>query len=204
MNVLFLGCHCDDIELGCGGTISRFNKKWRIHCHVLSQTGLGGFKMKGICRRAMKDIGVSSVSFSNFTPSCFQESRQEIWRTMNDLGDHFSPDIVFSNESDEHQDHKVAWEEVSRNFRKSSIIQYRIVRSSISFAPNAFVPLEKNNVRAKCRALRRYEAVYDKNYLKRQNIVSQLRSEGIYIEAKYCESFCAKKIIANKHCGFDL
>lgn len=204
MNVLFIGCHCDDIELGCGGTISKFRKKWKIHCHVLSDKDLIGRDLRSTCRDSLKIVGVKNVSFSSFRPSFFNEERQEIWKTLNSLNEEIKPDVVFSNEDDEHQDHKTACEETLRNFRNSSIIHYKIPRSAISFSPNLFVELTKKDVDAKCSALVKYKKIYGKNYLSRKNLMSQLRFFGIYPEMDYCESFNAKRILSRKHSPFNI
>lgn len=204
MNVLFLGCHCDDIELGCGGTISKFRHKWNIHCHVLSDKDLVGRDLKSTCCKSLKKIGVKNVSFSSFKPSHFHEKRQEIWSTLNSLDEEIKPEAVFSNENDEHQDHKILYEETLRNFRKSSIIQYTISRSSNSFNPNIFIELSKKDVKSKCSAVLEYRKLYNKNYLSKKSVVSQLIFFGIHQEMKYCESFNAKKIISRKHSNFNI
>ena len=204
MNVLFLGCHCDDIELGCGGTISKFRHEWKIHCHVLSGKDLIGRDLRATCRKSLEKIGVKSVSFSSFRPSNFHEERQEIWRTLNCLDEEIKPEAVFSNEDDEHQDHKILCEEILRNFRRSSVIQYKISRSSSSFSPNVFIELDKKDVKSKCSAILEYEKIYGKNYLSKKSVMSQLRFFGIHPEMDYCESFNAKRIISRKHSHFNL
>jgi LmbE family N-acetylglucosaminyl deacetylase len=197
--VLFVGCHCDDIEIGCGGTISRFRDRWDILCHVLSSTCFGGGEdLKKVCRKSMKTIGVSKVSFSSFDPSHFQELRQKIWESIREIKDEFRPDFVFTHENDEHQDHGVASDETIRNFRRSSIIQYPIARSSFCFSPNMFVSLKKKDIEAKKKALAEYDKIYDKNFLKKKNVEAQARCSGLYFEMKYCESFFARSILVGE------
>lgn len=204
MKALFVGCHCDDIELGCGGTINKFREKWDIYCHVLSDRDLEGKDLKGTCRKSLEKLGVKKISFSSFKPSFFHEQRQEIWKALSLLDEEIRPDVVFSNENDEHQDHGTAFEETLRNFRRSSVIQYRIPRSSSSFSPNLFVELSKKDMEVKCSAIEEYEKLYGKNYLSKKSVVSQLVFFGIHPEMDYCESFNAKRILSRKHSPFNI
>lgn len=195
--VLFLGCHCDDIELGCGGTISRFRHEWDIHCHILSHSGIGDetADLKGICRRSMKKLGVKKLSFSPFKPSLFHQDRQKVWEVLREINDNNPPDIVFVHEDDDHQDHQVAWLESNRAFgRRCGLIQYQIARSSQHFHANLFVALQRKHLKSKQNALSEYREVYDKNYLKKRSIRAQALSAGLYVEKKYCESFMIKRL----------
>lgn len=201
MKVLFLGCHCDDIELGCGATIHHFRKKWDIHCLVLSKKGLHNKfpKLYKNCQKAMKELGVKNLEFANFETGYFQETRQQIWEKLNEIDLRIKPDLVFSQEKDDHQDHKVLWNETKRNFRKSSLIQYTVMRSSIGFVPNLFFELNKKDLKAKIKSLKNYKMYTNsKNYFTPLNTEASLRNSGIYIESEFSESFKIKKLIFNE------
>jgi LmbE family N-acetylglucosaminyl deacetylase len=207
MKVLFLGCHCDDIELGCGATIHHFKKKWDIYCLVLSKKGLHNKfpKLYKNCQKAMKELGVKNLEFANFKTGYFYETRQKIWEKLNEINLRIKPDLVFSQEKDDHQDHKVLWDETKRNFRKSSLIQYTVMRSSIGFIPNLFFELNKKDFKAKTKSLKNYKMYTNsKNYFTKLNIEASLRNSGIYIESEFSESFKIKKLILNeKHSNFN-
>ena len=201
MKVLFLGCHCDDIELGCGATIHHFRKKWDIHCLVLSKKGLHNKfpKLYKNCQKAMKELGVKNLEFANFETGYFQETRQQIWEKLNEIDLRIKPDLVFSQEKDDHQDHKVLWNETKRNFRKISLIQYTVMRSSIGFVPNLFFELNKKDLKAKIKSLKNYKMYTNsKNYFTPLNTEASLRNSGIYIESEFSESFKIKKLIFNE------
>ena len=196
MRVLFLGCHCDDIELGCGATIHK-KKTWNTTCVVLSSTGLKNSypDLSTHCRAAMLDIGVKDVRFFDFPPSFFPYHRQEIWETLNKINDEIKPDIVFTQEEDDHQDHTVLAQETRRNFRYSSVIRYTVMRSCMGFMPNLFVTLSNADMEAKIKALGHYSMYKNKNFFRPENVEAQLRASGVYLDEEFVEAFQVEKML---------
>jgi len=48
MNILAIGAHPDDIEFGCGGTLSKYSEKGhKVYMLVLSKGDKGGILMSG-------------------------------------------------------------------------------------------------------------------------------------------------------------
>ncbi len=199
-NVLFLGCHCDDIELGCGGTINHFSKKWDISCAIFSTSGLNGkYKnLKETSEKSLNYLGVNKIKFFKFKTGFFSKKRQKIWEKLNNLNLKNNPDIIFVNQKDEHQDHGVLNDEAVRVFRKKTIIEYNIIRSSLNFESNLFISLNECDVKAKLKSLSFYKMYNEKNYFNKNNLKSHLRNNGIYIESDFAESFKIKKFILNE------
>lgn len=196
MRVLFIGCHCDDIELGCGATIHK-KKNWEKTCVILSSTGLKNQhpNLHTLCRAAMLDLGVKDVRFFNFPPSFFPDHRQEIWEVLSKINDEIKPDVVFTQEEDDHQDHTVLAQETRRNFRYSSVIRYTVMRSCMGFIPNLFVPLSKIDLEAKIKALEHYNIYKNKNFFSSENVEAQLRASGIYLDEEFVEAFQVEKML---------
>ena len=196
MKVLFIGCHCDDIELGCGGIIRKFSQDWNIHCLTLSQSYSVVFDeeksrrlsgLKETSEKATAYLGAAEANHMNFPVGFFSDHRQEIWKTLNAQSGY---DLVFTQFGDEHQDHSTLYNESIRNFRTTSLLAYSITRSCFDFHPTAFYPLSREDLDAKLKALSYYSSMYDdKNYFDPKNVEAEARMRGIYIQEEFAEAF---------------
>jgi len=201
MKVLFLGCHCDDIELGCGGTINKYvGLGVDVMCCTFSKVSVFQGKHVDLSENssaALKRLGVDNMRFLDFQTNRFHEMRQDIWLSVNSLEKYYNPDIVFTNEWDNQQDHETLFKEVTRNFRRATIISYKAsVRNAPQHAYNLYEELSQVNVEAKKDALRCYYPLYqDLIYFKMENIEAITRNAGIYVEAEFAEPFCVVKML---------
>jgi len=203
MKVLFLGCHCDDIELGCGGTVNKYISLGAdVRCCTFSKVSVyrgSCIDMSGSSMSAMSVLGVKNAEVLDFITNKFHEDRQAIWQAINNLERAYSPDIVFTNEWDNQQDHETLFKEVTRNFRRASVISYKAsVRNAPEHSYNLFEELSAENVEKKKEALRCYYPFYqDLIYFKMENIESIARTSGIYVEAEFAEAFSVVKLLCS-------
>lgn len=199
MKALFIGAHCDDIELGCGGIINKFCNEWDIRCAVMSRSGIGSENpnLYKTSTESLKILGLSSdkLIFSDNKVSSFQDSRQTIWEELNFLNNTYNPQIVFTHNPDEHQDHVVTYQETIRNFRNVTIIKYQIMRSDRCIKSNFFIELDHKNIYLKIKALLNYKCYAGKNYMQPDIIMAQAKTAGLYIEKTVAEGFIVDKVI---------
>lgn len=194
MRALFLGCHCDDLELGCGSTIHKRSTEWDITCVIFSTEGLCNeqwISVKNCSEKAIGHLGAKDIRFEKFRTNSFYLERQKIWEKLRDLDKEISPDVVFTIEADNQQDHETLYKEATRNFRKSSMVSYKAsVRNSPQHCYNYYEKLSIENVNAKKECLKFYPKEYQKYiYFKQENVESILRHGGIYIEEEFAEPF---------------
>lgn len=203
MKVLFMGCHCDDIELGCGATIHKYiNMGMDVYCHTFSSKSVwrgGKVDLTDCSRKALKSLGVKNIEYSNFPTNSFYEYRQLIWETINGLQSIINPDLVFTMEWDNQQDHEVLFKESIRNFRQTTMLSYKpTIRNAPNQHSNFYEKLSLDNVSAKQQALSYYHEIYkDVIYFQTKNIESILRIGGIYIEEEFAEEFNVIKMISD-------
>jgi LmbE family N-acetylglucosaminyl deacetylase len=200
MKALFIGSHCDDIELGCGGTIAKYIGEWQVICLVLSSSSSfwKNPELKDISSASLHSLGVSDVSYSSFQTDCFADQRQDIWELLHVTEKTLKPDIVFTNDRDCHQDHVVVYEETIRNFRgKTTIAAYKpTIRNCSQGIYNYFEVLSKNHVDQKLKALKMYNKLYkDKIYFQEENVLAQMRVYGMFVETEFAESFRVEKFV---------
>ena len=197
--ILFIGCHPDDIELGCGGLINKLKNDYKIHALILSKN-LDQLEHKNLVmesKKSLKILGVkeNNIIFGDFKSREFSYQRQEIvdylWRIKKKI----KPTCIFITPFDLHQDHQVCNMESKRVFREKSILEYDLVRSSLDRNHSIFVELTKKELDVKIKALEQYKTHSKRNYFKKQTITSIAQAGGIKQELDFCEIFKPVSII---------
>ena len=192
--LLFVGPHPDDVELGCGGIISRYSKGAQMMYLILSPC-LEDPKNKNIldeAREAISRLGLptESLIIKNLLRRTFHDQRRKIREILISVREEYKPDVVFCPSiKDIHQDHSVTAEEALRLFRDIGVISYEAPRSSLVFEPNLYIELSDENLKSKIDALMRYRSQYDKYYFKASVIQSFAQMRGSQCRVKYAEAF---------------
>jgi len=197
--ILFIGCHPDDVELGCGGLINRLRNKIPIYVLTLSKNQKNPKNQDLVKeqKESLTSLGISpsKIILGDFTTREFSYSRQKICDFLWEIDRKINPSCIFIPTSDLHQDHQVGNAESLRVFRTKTILEYYIIRSTTVYNPTVFVKLNKADLNAKTRALSKYKTYKDKNYFSKTAIPSMCQSAGIKLEIPICETFNPVSIV---------
>lgn len=197
--LLFIGCHPDDVEYGCGGIISKLKNKIPIYVLTLSKNQKNP-KNKNLLKenlQSLQTLGIKNnkIILGDFITREFTYQRQEICDFLWKVGKKINPTCVFIPPYDLHQDHQVGYDESLRAFRNKTIISYDIPRSEKFPKPVIFVELSKKNLNDKLNALSKYKTYKNKNYFQKEVIISECRTNGIKVELLLCEVFSPISIV---------
>ena len=197
--ILFIGCHPDDIELGCGGLINKLKNQHKIYTLILSKN-LDQPEHRNLViesKKSLKILGVKekNIIFGDFKSREFSYQRQKIVDYLWQIKKKIKPTCIFITPFDLHQDHQVCNMESKRVFREKSILEYDLVRSSLDRNHSIFVELTKKELDVKIKALEQYKTHSKRNYFKKQAITSIAQSGGIKQELDFCEIFKPVSII---------
>jgi LmbE family N-acetylglucosaminyl deacetylase len=202
MNILFVGAHTDDIELGCGAVL---NKVLNIGIHRVKYLSFS--KCTDIERN--KYIGRDQTDVENYIRNkggivgMDDLPNRELYRhealireSLEWSRDNFKPSLVFTHwKQDVHQDHKVVAEESARVFKKATLLSYECPGSCLNFAPNFFVSLTEEEVADKIRLLSLYQTQKDLYYFAPSVAIAFARVRGIVIGQQYAEGFYLEHMI---------
>lgn len=197
--LLFIGCHPDDVEYGCGGIISKLKNKITIYVLTLSKNQKNP-KNKNLLKehlQSLQTLGIKNnkIILGDFITREFTYQRQEICDFLWKVGKKINPTCVFIPPYDLHQDHQVSYDESLRAFRNKTIISYDIPRSEKFPKPVIFVELSKKNLNDKLNALSKYKTYKNKNYFQKEVIISECRTNGVKVELLLCEVFSPISIV---------
>ncbi len=196
--ILFIGCHPDDIELGCGGLIQKLPND-KIFAVILSKNN-NKPEQKNLMNESTKSLKIlgfktKNIIFKDFKTREFSYSRQEICDYLWTIKKKIKPTCVFTTPNDLHQDHRVCNIETQRVFRDNSIFEYDLARSTIYEKSIMFVTLGKKEIMMKVKALEQFKTYKNKNYFDKDLILSQARNAGIKQNIKFAEVFRPLTII---------
>jgi len=203
MEILCLGSHSDDIEIGCGGTILRLAAEYPhcvLHWVVFNAIGererearraaslfAGNCKLNGPMLKAFPD------GFMPFVGAELKAVFEELKKTV-------SPDLIFTHYGkDAHQDHRQVSELTWNTFRDHLILEFEIPKYDGDMGqPNLFVPLESQQFERKVEfLLDAFESQRAKRWFQKETFLSLMRLRGMECNASsgYAEAFYCRKLI---------
>jgi LmbE family N-acetylglucosaminyl deacetylase len=200
--VVCLGAHCDDIEIGCGGTLARIAQTHRgahFHCWVFS----GDANRQAETRACLAQLlGPDRVSLHLFDhrDGYFPAHWAQIKQQLAELSLSVSPDLVFTHSRDDsHQDHRLLSELTWNHFRRHTVVEYEIVKYEGDLGhKNLYVALSGAQMALKLDALAAaFVSQHDKPWFTRSTFEAIARLRGIECHAPsgYAEAFSGKKML---------
>lgn len=132
--ILFVGAHCDDIEIGCGGTAAKYAASGHPIAFAVA-TFDNDAKVAEVRKaeaiKAAKLIGVSieteNLFFGGFTEE-LSKRQAEVRKWLKEVSAKFKPDTVFMHRSDGHTDHQLIYNVGAGVFQNMNVFLYYIPR----------------------------------------------------------------------------
>ena len=197
--VLAVGCHADDVEIGCGATLlalTRARPGLRVTWVVLAAGGPRADEARASAGSFLADAGSSDIHVHGFRDGFLPYVGGEVKDVFEGLKD-VEPDLILTHARDDlHQDHRLACELTWNTFRDHLILEYEIPKYDGDLgAPNVFVPLEPELVDEKLRLLREhYGSQARKHWFDEELFRGLLRLRGMESATRYAEAFTCRKL----------
>jgi LmbE family N-acetylglucosaminyl deacetylase len=199
--VLCIGAHCDDIEIGCGGTLLRLlesNPGLEVHFLVLCSDALRKREALDAARRLLGDASQKHVEILSFRDGFLPWSGGEVKECFESLKRTVQPDLILTHfRGDLHQDHRLASELTWNTFRDHLILEYEIPKYDGDLgAPNLFVPLSESQVARKLEiVLGAFASQRTRRWFDQETFRALLRLRGVECNASHAEAFHARKLV---------
>ena len=198
--VLALGAHCDDIEIGCGGTVLSLLAAHRNLCIdwvVFTSSPVRAREAQASAERLLRGAKEKRVVVKEFRNGYFPDQWARIKDEFEALKAELRPDLVFTHHvQDLHQDHRTLAELTWNTFRDHLILEYEVPKYDGDLgSPNVFVPLEDALAERKAREIvEAYPSQADKHWFTPDTFLALMRLRGVQCGARYAEAFYARKV----------
>ena len=200
--ILCLGAHCDDIEIGCGGTILNLIEQYptcELHWVVFNAIGI----REAEARRAAQLFAGSNLKgpiLKEFQDGFMPYVGREVKAVFEGELKGLSPDLVLThNGNDAHQDHRLISELTRNSFRNHFILEYEIPKYDGDLGqPGIFVPLDKEVCDKKVAHLMgAFQSQQKKHWFQPDTFLSLMRLRGMECAAAsgYAEAFYCRKLV---------
>mgnify|MGYP001257182574 CR=1 FL=1 len=202
MNVLAIGAHFDDIELGCGGAIAKHNAQGdKILLYVATDSGYTNYareviRKPEIARKegelAGKILGVNDLICGNFVTNDLQFN-DELVMSIRRIIDEYEIDTIYSHwNGDVHMDHQnvsKAALSAARHVKKVLMYRSNFYDSPSFFRGNFYVDISEF-INKKVEAVKAHASEYERaGEIWLKFILNQNQNDGQKINAEYAECF---------------
>ncbi len=203
MNILAIGSHPDDIEIGCGGSLIKYAEKGHnVFLLVMSKGEKGGnaeLRWKEQ-ENAMAVIGAKGLFWGESSDTRIEICTNTI-KYMDGIIRKLRPDFIFCHYwADTHQDH--------RHLSKMTISAARYIRNVLfyegptteKFYPSVYADITPVLDR-KIKALVAHGSQVERTNIENTSIVQIARSmanfRGVQSRVRYAEAFVAQRLFIN-------
>jgi LmbE family N-acetylglucosaminyl deacetylase len=201
--ILFVGAHCDDIEIGCGGTILRLRESMpeaEIRWLILSSNEVRRREAMESANCFLGEKSRDSIRIEAFRDGYLPYSGAQVKDVFEDVKREVSPDLIFTHyRHDRHQDHRLVSELTWNTWRNHVILEYEIPKYDGDLGqPNLFVAVSAEQVKRKIETvLKVFRTQTSKDWFDADTLSAILRLRGVESNApeRYAEAFYAPKLL---------
>ena len=199
--LLCLGAHCDDIEIGCGGTVLTLvsalpdlTVRWVVFASDDTRRREAEACAARFLRGCRADVSILEYrdAFLPWSGSAVKEEFEGLKA--------FAPDLILTPfRGDAHQDHRLIAELTWNTFRRHLILEYEIPKYDGDLgAPGVFVPLDAAVAEDKVRhILECYKSQSDRHWFSRDVFMALMRLRAMEANAgtEQAEAFYGRKVV---------
>jgi LmbE family N-acetylglucosaminyl deacetylase len=204
MNILAIGPHPDDIEIGCAGTLIKYAEKGHNVFFLLITKGEMGGEAGVRYDEQLKSaeiIGVKEVFWGGFTDTELLDRANDIIHVVEGYIDRIQPNFIFVNFFDDtHQDHRTVNQSVLSAARYVRNVMFYEVPTTNNFSPNIFVDIGLT-LEKKLEALKAHASQVMKTNIQDLSILDIARSSahfrGVQGRVALAEAFASERLFIN-------
>jgi LmbE family N-acetylglucosaminyl deacetylase len=201
--ILFLGAHCDDVEIGCGATVLRLVEDYPdadFQWVIFSSDEKRAAETRRAAAVLLAGAKRSKVTIKTFRNAFFPYIGIELKEYFEELKRSVNPDVVFTHHrNDRHQDHRTLSDLTWNSFRSHLIVEYEIPKYDGDLGqPNLYVPVTAAMMERKIETLMDcYGTQANHQWFTPDTFSGLMRIRGIECDSPtgYAEAFHARKMI---------
>jgi LmbE family N-acetylglucosaminyl deacetylase len=202
LEVLCLGAHSDDIELGCAGTLLRWMSEYRhvaVTWVVFSAAGARSQEALASAHALLEGAASREVVVGDFADAYLPADYSRAKAFAGELKKRREPDIVMTHRlEDRHQDHRLVAELTWQTWRNQLVLEYEIPKFEGDLGqPNVFVDLPSAIAQRKIdHLMTHFGSQRSKDWFSAETFSSLMRLRGLECRASsgLAEGFHVRKL----------
>lgn len=197
LDIVCVGAHPDDIEIGCGGALLTLAGR--------PGTTVAGLVLTGAAERRDEAEAALPQFFPGATVRALDLPDGRLpahWDAVKDALESFALErratvVLAPRADDAHQDHRLLGRLVSTVWRDAVILHYEIPKwDGDNRSPNVYVPLSEDDARRKVELLSTcFPSQLRRDWWDDELFTGMLRLRGVESRARYAEGFFAHKLL---------
>jgi LmbE family N-acetylglucosaminyl deacetylase len=203
LTILCLGAHCDDVEIGCGGTLLRLlsdHPGSTVHFVALASTPAREAETRAAVGELLAGAARAEITVKAFRDGYFPFMGPDIKDFFEQTKRACAPDLVLTHHRhDRHQDHRFVAELTWNTFRDHLIVEYEIPKYEGDLGhPNVYVPLTAAVARRKIDVLlRSFKSQASRAWFRAETFEAVMRLRGVECNAPdgLAEAFHVAKLV---------
>ena len=202
LQILCLGAHSDDIEIGCGGTLLHLKQLFpRLKFHWIVFSAAGPRAQEAAKAAELFTAGCEKeIVLKEFRDGFLPYNGAQVKEFFEETKSRVQPDLIFTQwGGDSHQDHRLLSELTLNTFRNHMILEYEIPKYDGDLgSPNFFVRLSDEVCRKKIQhILNAFSSQAQKHWFTEDLFRGLMRIRGIEAggQARHAEGFYCRKLV---------
>jgi LmbE family N-acetylglucosaminyl deacetylase len=201
LKILCLGAHCDDIEIGAGGTLLKIFEEYKIEqvaWIVFSSNEIRKHEAQKSAEHFLTVVENKEIIINSYRDGFFPYIGAEIKEYFEGLKKEISPDLIFTHYgNDRHQDHRLISELTWNTWRNNLILEYEIPKYDGDLGtPNFYVKLEEKHIEKRNQILiESFTSQNSKHWFDDATFNALPRLRGLESVNQFAEAFYVKKLI---------
>jgi LmbE family N-acetylglucosaminyl deacetylase len=200
LSLLCLGAHCDDIEIGAGGTILKLANHYEIssaHWVVFASDKTRKKEAEQSAAQFLSKVQSKKVIINSWRDGFLPFSAVQIKDYFESLKHEILPDLILTHfRDDRHQDHRIISDLTWNTWRNHLILEYEIPKYDGDLGnPNFYVPLDAQLLKMKNDIIiDSYASQCEKHWFDDKTFSALPRLRGMEAATLFAEAFYSRKI----------
>jgi len=202
MNIIAIGAHPDDIELGAGGSIALHRARGdTVRFLILTKGGKlsAPSQREQEARDAAEILDIDDIRFMGYEDTKVPYDDDIVERIDKHLRDIDADRAYVHTEEDTHQDHRrAALASIAAGRNTDEVLAFESPSTRSSFDPQYYNSLSEDFLERKIEAIRTHESQSEKKYLEAEAMKGLARFRGRQANTRYAEAFEVVRIRKNQ------